>query len=51
MKKHKGERLWRTDSDSLSAAEMIYGIEVPKEIKERYEKENLNECKKVSRNI
>jgi hypothetical protein len=47
VKKHKGERLWRTDTDSLSGAEMIYGIELPREVKEKYKKNNLNEKSKL----
>jgi glutamate/tyrosine decarboxylase-like PLP-dependent enzyme len=49
MKKQKGEKLWKTGTETISGAqEMIYGIETPKEIKEKYEKENLNEEKKPS---
>jgi len=46
MKKIKsGTPLW---SNSPSAGqEMLYGKEVKKKIKDRYDKENLNENKKV----
>lgn len=45
MKKIKsGTKLW---SESPSAGDMLYGKEVKKEIKDRYNRDNLNEKKNV----
>lgn len=39
------KKLWGMDTDSLSGSEMIYGIETPKDVKEKYKTQNLNETK------
>lgn len=44
MKKVKGKPLW---SESPSASEMLYGKETKKKVKDRYDKDSLNENKNV----
>jgi len=46
-----GKKLWGTDTDSLSGAEMLYGVETPEDVKEKYETQNLNETKNIKPSI
>ena len=46
-----GEQLWKTTSDIPSGGEMIYGKEVPKDVKDKYFKDNLNETLKDGGNF
>lgn len=45
MKKNKGKML--TTTPPLTGGEMIYGKEVKKKTKDRFDKDNLNENEKV----